>query len=128
MQLKCASSTKGASLVDVAPINNVLKTTEGNKRLRLKMKKLEKGDEGQCRSATADQQLAYTGIFCCMCTCNGFVCLSLGLSLPVSPEPFFLPVALALAMSVAPLPVLLTLHSLLASLRSCLAFHVALVV
>jgi hypothetical protein len=35
---------------------------------------------------------------------------------------------LALTVSVAPLPMLLSRHSLLASLRLCRAFHVALVV
>ena len=53
--------------------------------------------------------------------------LPLGLNLPVSLEPLFLPVALALTLSVAALPILLPLHSLLAPVRSCRAFHVALV-
>ena len=45
---------------------------------------------------------------CCMYMCNGFVCISLGLFLPVSPDPFFVPVALAIKLSVDPLLVLLT--------------------
>ena len=67
-------------------------------------------DEGG-RWASAGQQPAYPGISLMQCMRGGFVCLSppLGLFLPVSLEPVFLPVALALAWPAAPLPLLVTL-------------------
>ncbi len=96
-------------------------------------------DEGQRRWATAGQQYAYR-YFSVACACVIFfgiyqriflsVCsfstrplsarLSWALLSPYSP--------LGLTVSVAPLPILLSLHSLLAPLCSCRAFHVALVV
>ena len=80
-------------------------------------------DEGQRRWANAGQQPAYTGIsllhveWLCVSNYVPFyqpVPLPPGLFLPVSAEPFLLHVALTLALSVAPLPILLSLHSLLA--------------
>jgi hypothetical protein len=94
-------------------------------------------DEGQRRWATAGQQAAYTGIsllhveWLCVSINVPFYQpgpLPLGLFLPVSVEPYFLHLVLTLALSVAPLPILLSLHSLLASLLSSPTFHVALVV
>ena len=96
-------------------------------------------DEGQRRWATAGQQYAYR-YFSVAFACVVFFCvyqrtflsvcsistrplsarLSWALLSPYSP--------VGLTMSVAPLPILLSLQSLLASLCSCQAFHVALVV
>ena len=93
-------------------------------------------DEAQRRWATAGQQPASAGIsrFCVsiMVSVSTFSSAR-PLSFCPSLEPFFLPVALALTLplarlSVAPLPLLLSLHSLLACLLSCRALHVALVV
>jgi hypothetical protein len=75
-------------------------------------------DEGQRRSATAGQQPAYIGISLLHVHVS-WRCVSINRPLSVvSPEPFFLPVVLDLALWLS-WPVLLTLHSLLASFRSC---------
>ena len=72
-------------------------------------------DEGQHRWTTAGQQPAYTGITLGMCR---------GMALRAY-ESIFLP---ACSSSTGTLLFLFHLHSLLASLRSCRAFHVALLV